>query len=130
MLFYRKTSSPAQTALMYVTIGTLTLVWTGVWYLYLLNYPPATPGVSYWVGGLALSGLVLVVIGLAVGQIGRAARHAESPAAVVPPNTATDPTAPAPVATVASPAVIAPTNGNPVPQSVGNPVATTAQPQR
>jgi len=67
----------------------LTIVWTAVWYVYLLNHPPETNHVFYWVAGLALTGLTLVIIGLAVGQIGRAAKHAESTppvAAVTTPN--------------------------------------------
>src|SRR5205823_3786670 len=93
-LMMPKTSSPARTALMYITVGTLTLVWTGIWYLYLLNHRPATDAVYYWVGGFTLTGLTLVVIGLTVGHIGRAARPAESPTAVVPPVTNTQPAVP------------------------------------
>jgi len=78
----------------YLTIGCLTIVWTAVWYVYLLNHPPETNHVFYWVAGLALTGITLVVIGLAVGQIGRSAKHAESTPPVVP--------APAPNGSVAN----------------------------
>lgn len=112
MPLLRPTSSPARTSLAYITIGCLTLVWTGVWFIYLLNHTPTTPGVFYVVAGLSLTGFVLVVVGLAVGQIGRSARHAEaSSAAIVPPATGTAEAGP-PVTVVQPPAQpTAPTAG-------------------
>ena len=120
-IFNRATSSPAQTALIYITVGTLALVWTGVWYFYLLNHTPDHPTVYYWVGGTALTGLTLVIIGLAVGQIGRAARHAEAgpPVVAAPANSpAVVPTAqivPANVAPAAAAAAVQPAVANYVP---------------
>jgi len=134
MLFMPKTSSPARTALVYITVGTLTLVWTGIWYLYLLNHPPATDAVYYWVGGFTLTGLTLVVIGLTVGNIGRAARPAESPAAITPPvapnsQAAVAPVAQAPVA--GAPAQAIPLNAvPPAPAATNNTMATVGQTQR
>jgi hypothetical protein len=118
MPFFRsKTSAPAQTSLIYLTIGCLMIVWTGVWYIYLLNHPAGSAGIYYLVAGFALTGITLVAIGLAVGQIGRAARHAQAadviapevpvaanqtlaPAATVPPSV--QPVSAAPVATNAN----------------------------
>jgi hypothetical protein len=112
MQFLRPTSSPARTALTYITVGCLMLVWTGVWYMYLVNHPPQTSEVHYWVAGLALTGLILVILGLAVGQIGRSAKHAETSSQVVVPTTPPD-TLAAPVATaVPAVPVPAPLNGN------------------
>jgi hypothetical protein len=120
MVFFQRTSQPAQTALLYITIGTLTLVWTGVWYVYLLNHTESDTSVFYWVAGLALTGLTLVVIGLTVGHIGRAAKHAAS----TPP----PPVAPAPAdadaAVVNSPA--APVQPAPVAQVVPSPAIPAA----
>jgi len=129
MLFMPKTSSPAQTALVYITVGTLTLVWTGIWYLYLLNHHPESDAVFYWVGGLTLTGLTLVVIGLTVGHIGRAARPAESPAAVTPPVTPANQNMMAPA--VAQPVAGVPAQAIPlnpqqqVPQTVGQNTVTS-----
>ena len=74
-----KSSFAAQTALVYVTLGTLTGVWSGLWYWYLGNHPPLNDSTWYWCYGFILTGLALFVIGLLLGQIGRSARHAELP---------------------------------------------------
>lgn len=57
----------------------LLVVWTVVWYVYLRNFPPSTQGPYYWCAGFLATGVTLLVIGLALGRIGRAARHAELP---------------------------------------------------
>ena len=88
MQLLRPTSSPAKTALIYITVGTLTMVWTTVYYLYRVNHATdADPVPYYWIGGFMATGVALLVIGLATGQIGRAARPAEAapPAVVMPP---------------------------------------------
>ena len=75
-----KASPAARTALLYITVGALMLVWTGIWYWWLTRHADAVPERTwYWCYGLLLTGLVLLVIGLALGRIGRAARHAELP---------------------------------------------------
>jgi hypothetical protein len=82
------TSSAARTALAYITAGALIVIWTGVWYVYLLNNdnPQGGHGVYYWVAGLAITGVTLIGIGLGLGRIGSSARQAEIPVhAVVPP---------------------------------------------
>jgi len=96
MWLFKQQSSSAQAALVYVTAGALLIVWTAVWFFYLNNHPPEGNWVWYVCAGSLLSGLVLLVIGLGVGQIGRSARQADStvqahPEAVV--------TTPSPVAT-------------------------------
>jgi hypothetical protein len=73
-------SSAAKTSLAYITIGSLLLVWTAVWYWYLHVNPEGVQMRTWYICyGLLASGAVLLVIGLAVGQIGRQARHAELP---------------------------------------------------
>jgi hypothetical protein len=72
-------SSAARTALIYITAGALTDVWSGIWFWYLRNNPPANSSTWYWCYGFLCTGLVLLLIGLGVGKIGRAARHAELP---------------------------------------------------
>jgi hypothetical protein len=77
-------SSAAKTSLIYITIGALLFVWTGIWFLYLRNSAEnVQPRTWYFCYGLLATGLVAFVIGLAVGQIGRQARHADLPPADV-----------------------------------------------
>jgi hypothetical protein len=73
-------SSAAKTSLAYITLGSLMVVWTAIWYWYLRANPEGVRTSTWYVCfGLLASGLVLLVIGLAVGQIGRSARHADLP---------------------------------------------------
>jgi hypothetical protein len=112
MQFLRPTSSPAKTALIYITVGVLTMVWTAVYWAYRANEASnANPVPYYWIAGFMATGLALFVIGLATGQIGRAARPAEAaPRAVVTappsaaPTPALNPAAPNQVATNQTPA--------------------------
>jgi hypothetical protein len=73
-------SAAAKWSLAYITIGSLVLVWTAVWYWYLHANPEGVlPRTWYICYGLLATGAVILTIGLAVGQIGRQARHAELP---------------------------------------------------
>jgi hypothetical protein len=73
-------SSAAKTSLAYITLGALLLVWTGIWYWYLHSNPEGVLQRTWYICfGLMASGAVILVIGLAVGQIGRQARHADLP---------------------------------------------------
>jgi hypothetical protein len=75
-----KPSSAAHLSLLYITVGALLGVWSGIRYVYLRNHDVGNFTTEYyWCAGLVLSGLVLLIIGLALGRIGRAARHAELP---------------------------------------------------
>src|SRR6516225_8171785 len=78
-----KPSSAARTAVMYITVGALLVVWTVVWYLY-LNRHEGTDLAYYLDYGFFFTGLVLIVIGVTIGRIGRSARHAELPPEVKP----------------------------------------------
>lgn len=122
MWLVNQTSTAARTALIYITVGALTVIWTGLWYVYLFNNPPETQTSYYWCTGFLVTGVALVFIGLGLGRIGRSARHADLPPAAVPapvatlqPNVATVPApvlAPVPVTSPAvalnAPAVLAP----------------------
>jgi hypothetical protein len=78
-------TSATRAALLYITVGSVMIVWSAIYYTYLNNHPPAS-GIDtpyYWCTGFLLTGVTLLVIGLAVGWIGRTARQAEQPHAVV-----------------------------------------------
>jgi hypothetical protein len=77
MWLFNQPSTAARTSLIYITIGAVSVIWTGVWYIYLLNNPPEAHSAYYWCGGLLVTGLTLILIGFGVGQIGRSARHAD-----------------------------------------------------
>ena len=79
MTIMTKPSGETRTSIVFITGGTLTAVWSGVWYTYLRNYPTENPAPYYFCAGFILSGVVLIFIGLAMGKIGRAARQAELP---------------------------------------------------
>ena len=81
MAILSKPSPAARLALIYITVGALTDVWSGIWYWRLSQgLPENAESLSWYICyGFLLSGLVLLLIGLGVGRIGRAARHAELP---------------------------------------------------
>jgi hypothetical protein len=66
-----------RTALAYVTVGALLDVWTIVWYF--THEESRTSTTHFWVIGLVLTGITLIVLGLYLGRLGRAARRAELP---------------------------------------------------
>lgn len=104
------TKSPAaRTAIVYVTVGSLILIWTAVWYVWMVNYPPESRGPYYIVCGLLATGMTLLLIGLGVGRLGYSARHADNAAVVVtPPTSTTAVVAPPTDAPGAAPAVSPP----------------------
>jgi hypothetical protein len=66
-----------RTALAYITAGALIDVWTIVWYF--THEEGRTTTTHFWVIGLVLTGLTLIVLGLFLGRIGQSARQAELP---------------------------------------------------
>ncbi len=76
---HTKTSGAARMAVIYITIGAILDVWTAIWYIYMNRHGTASDGPYYWCYGFFFTGLTLIIIGLALGRIGRAARHAEAP---------------------------------------------------
>lgn len=79
MSILSKPSSSARTAVIYITGGVLMTVWSCIWYAYLNRNPPSNEAIWYLCNGFILTGIALFVIGLAIGRIGRSARHAELP---------------------------------------------------
>lgn len=113
----------------FITGGTLTAVWSGIWYYYLWNHVPEESGWYYVSTGFILSGIVLVLIGVTVGHIGRAARRAEIPPPEVTGAVASvdqNAAARAPLITPVNPAqaAVAPDQGVVSPGQTAPPVAT------
>jgi hypothetical protein len=98
----QKTSGSARMAVVYITLGALIDVWSAIWYVYLTRHDPGRETPFFWCYGFLASGLVLLIIGLALGRIGRSARHADLPPDSPPPQ----PAPPRPV--VAAPVYPAP----------------------
>jgi hypothetical protein len=115
-----------RTALTYVTIGSLIDVWTGAWYFAFRD--PSTPmshTSSFWLVGLFLTGLTLIVLGLLLGPLGRSARKVE-----LPPQEATSTEARIQQTAAATPRTVVPNGAGPAPAQVVKPpgVAHSAAP--
>jgi hypothetical protein len=76
MLGDSKQATAATTSLIYLTLGSLLDVWMVVYYFYLRNHGGSDIAYLY-VSGFFATGVVLILIGLAVGRIGAATRAAE-----------------------------------------------------
>ena len=78
-------SNPAfgpRTALMYITGGLLLDVWTLAYYFAFVRPEGATSNTAwFWLLGLGVSGLVLILVGVFLGPIGQMARRMELPPA-------------------------------------------------
>jgi hypothetical protein len=77
-------SKPAfgpRTSIVYITVGALIDVWTTVWYFTYArdDHGAISRDTWFWLIGLFLTGLTLIVIGVLIGEIGRKARKAELP---------------------------------------------------
>jgi hypothetical protein len=79
MAMLTRPSAAAKMALAYITIGALLIVWTGISFAYLYRHPPQREFWYYFDTGLLLTGVTLLIIGLGLGRIGRAARKADLP---------------------------------------------------
>ena len=114
-----KQATSAKTALIYVTLGSLTVVWTIVYYIYLNRHEGASDTSYLICYGLFATGCTLFLIGLAVGRLGQSAMKAEvaptpdgvvpvaAPTATAAPAVAAPPVAPTvPTATVAPPVTL------------------------
>jgi hypothetical protein len=107
-----------------VTIGAILDVWTVIWFIWMTRHGTSSDGPYFWCYGFFFTGLTLIIIGLALGRIGRAARHAEAPADTTASNAAVQ--AQQPIAQVgAAPRPAAPAPAPPANAPVG---ATTAAP--
>ncbi len=76
MPMLNKLSGAFPATLIYITLGALIDIWSLVWFIV---YTPESPAGYFWVAGFALTGIVLFLIGIFLGPIGRAARTAELP---------------------------------------------------
>ncbi len=79
-----KPSKAAHMAIAYVTLGSLLMVWSAIWYFWMVNHQapadqPHNDAPFYWCAVIFFTGLTVFVIGLALGRIGRAGRRAELP---------------------------------------------------
>jgi len=102
-------------------------VWTGVWYW--TRDTEISRAAWFWVAGFFLTGVTLVFLGLILGPLGRAARHAELP----PTEALRAEAAIQQTAAAHPPAVVMPTPNQQMgaqPQPTANPVmpATAATP--
>jgi hypothetical protein len=69
-----------RTALIYVTTGALIDVWTGAWYFSFRNATaPLSNTATFWLCGLFLTGMTLILLGVMLGPLGRSARKVELP---------------------------------------------------
>lgn len=66
----------ARVAVIYITLGALIVIWSGIWCVNLLNDPARGDNALSWCYGLLLTGATFVLIGLAIGWIGRSGRSA------------------------------------------------------
>src|SRR4051794_21002699 len=73
-----KGSAAARMAVMYITIGILTVVWTTIWMIW-MNRNGVEGNQWYIAYGFMGSGIALTVIGFIMGHVGRAARQADMP---------------------------------------------------
>jgi len=80
-----KPSGAAPATLVYITLGAIMTVWSGIWYMYLNHNPPAHQAVNYICYGFLITGIVLLAIGFILGPLSRWARHAELPPAEATP---------------------------------------------
>jgi hypothetical protein len=74
-----KPSAAAPASIFYLTVGGLLTIWSGVWYAYLRNHDTGHQGLHYFCMGLLATGIMMLVLGFAIGPIARMSRHAELP---------------------------------------------------
>lgn len=120
-------SNPAfgpRTAIIYITVGALIDVWTAVWYFAFVRGVEGglSRNTQFWLWGFFLTGLTLVLVGLFLGRIGRAARKAE-----MPPKEATQAEAEIQATAAATPHPVIPGAGV-VPNMAAGMAAATASP--
>ena len=112
----RSPSRSASGAILYVTVGTLMVIWAGLWYFYFLFPMPNPPQwQKFACVGTILSGIAIGSIGFLFGFIGRKAKSADNAVGVAPagPMVAASPIVP-----------IAASTGNPVAVADGRVVST------
>ena len=101
MLGDSKQASSATTSLIYLTLGGLIDVWAIVCFFYLRSHGGSDIAFLY-VYGFIFTGVVLFLIGLAVGQIGHSARSAEVAPTPTQQIVTANPMSPVPQTTIAA----------------------------
>jgi hypothetical protein len=76
-----KPSFGPRTSIIYITVGALMDVWVAVWYFAFGRGEgeALSRSTQFWLLGIFLTGLTLIIIGAFLGSIGRAARKVEMP---------------------------------------------------
>ncbi len=75
----RDQSRSAAGAIWYVTIGTLMVIWSGLWYFYfIMPVPNPSAWQRFTCVGMILSGVAIGAIGLLFGLIGRSSKGADT----------------------------------------------------
>lgn len=73
-------SQGAKYSLYYITAGALVIIWSAIWYYYLMNSNAPSGDTRYYVcTGLLLSGCAVLLIGVLVGRIGKEGKNADVP---------------------------------------------------
>lgn len=81
----RAQSKSATGAILYVTIGTLLVIWAGLYRYYFLTDNSDAPVWQHFAClGTILSGIAIAAIGLLFGLIGRSAKNADTTVGVAP----------------------------------------------
>lgn len=114
-------SKMARYTLLYVTVGSLVMVWDVIWLIYLLNNPPERGGVYYLCAGAFLSGVTVAVIGFWGEWMERSAKRKD----IATSGPITVPPAGNPAPQVSAPVVMVPSGMAAVPPA---PVPNRAQP--
>jgi len=112
MILLSKPSFAPGTAVIYITVGALLNVWTAIYYFAFAGtfHPDTVHTTMFWLMGFFATGVILMVIGFALGPISRSAEQA-APAAIVDPAPAVQPVivpAATPQAAVTAPAYVEP----------------------
>jgi RsiW-degrading membrane proteinase PrsW (M82 family) len=104
-----KPSGSTRMAVFYLTVGSMLLIWAGIWFAWMNRHHPSTEAAWYICWGFLLTGGVLTLIGLFVGPLGRSAREADVVQTVAGTSTVSQAVNPAPPHTAQAAA-----NGAPV----------------
>lgn len=67
----------ASSAVTFVTIGSLLIIWSGLWLGYMFSHSSGTDFMRFFATGLMLTGITLVLVGSLSGKLGRSAREAD-----------------------------------------------------
>ena len=124
MWLFIQSLTAARTALIYVTVGALIVIWTGIWYCYLYNNPPPEAStVYYWCTGFFITGLALVFIGIGLGRINQPV-----PQPIAPPQEVVHAVVLQPVAPAPAPVAVVSKSSDPVIVADAQVVASPPQP--